>query len=83
MEKKAVNIRVNKQNWEELQLLAKELGHPKHWLSGQLDIVVEGLLVVAKHVKKDLEDQKQMTKAQAMQRYEEMMRQHLEGKLED
>lgn len=76
-------LALEKEPYEKLQALIKELGWPKYWLARQIDIVIEGLLVVAEHAKKDLEDQKEMTKAEAMKRYEEMMRQYLEEKLED
>ena len=79
MEKKKINITVNKANWEEMQCLVRELGWKNNWLSSQIDKMVAGLIVVAKQAKKDVADKREMTEAEARKRYEELMRKILEG----
>lgn len=79
MEKKKINITVNKANWEEMQGLVRELGWKNNWLSSQIDKMVAGLIVVAKQAKKDAADKKEMTDAEARKRYEHLMRKILEG----
>jgi len=80
MGKNQVNIRVHRENWDELQALVKALGWPKNWLSCQIDEMVAGLLVVAKQAIQDAQDQKEMTEAEAKKRYEDLMRTILDTK---
>lgn len=79
MEKKKINIAVQKANWEELQGIVKYLGWPKSWLSSEIDRLVAGLVIVARQAKEDAEKKVEMTEAEAKKRYEDLMRKLMEG----
>lgn len=76
--RKRVNITLNADPYEQLMALAKELGFRNNWLGQEIDKLIAGLLVIAKQAKKDAEEQKEMTEAEARKRYEELMRRFLE-----
>lgn len=71
-------LTLEKEPYERLQALVKELGWPKTWLAHEMDRMIAGLLVVAEQAKKDAEELKGMTEAEARKRYEDLMRRFLE-----
>jgi len=79
-ERKRINMTVNAKPWNRLRALTKEIGWKDNWLSLEMDKMVEGMLVVAEQAKKDAEEQKEMTEAEAKKRYEDLMRMVLEKK---
>ena len=70
---------LEKEPYERLRALIKELGWPKTWLAGEIDKMIAGLLQVAEQAKIDAEERKDMTEAEARKRYEDLMRRFLEG----
>jgi hypothetical protein len=79
-ERKRVSITVNAEPWDKLRILTKEIGWRDNWFGLEVDRMVAGMLVVAEQAKKDAEEQKKMTEAEAKKRYESLMRVVLEGK---
>lgn len=80
--KKRKLLALEAEPYEKLQALVKELGWPKTWLSHEVDRLIAGLLAVAEQAKKDAEELKEMTEAEAQKRYENLMRVFLENKKE-
>lgn len=81
MEKrKRVTITLNADPYERLMLLAKHLGFRNNWLGQEIDKLIAGLLIVAEQAKRDSEEKKEMTEAEARKRYEDLMRKILEAK---
>lgn len=78
--RKRVNITLNADPYEHLMALAKHLGFRNNWLGQEIDKLIAGLLMVAEQAKKDAEEKKEMTEAEARKRYEDLMRKILEAK---
>lgn len=72
--KKKKMLALEKEPYEKLQALIKELGWGKNWLALQLDKTIAGLLIVAEMAKEDAKNRKQMTEEEAKKRYEDAMR---------
>jgi len=75
--KKRVLITVTAEPWERLQAKAKSAGLPQNWLSTEIDRFVPGLLAVVEQAEKDALDRREMTEAEAMARYAELMTQQM------
>lgn len=80
MERKRINITVNKEPYEKLRALTKILGWRDNWISLELDKLVDGMLLIAEQAKRDAEEKKDMTDDEARKRYESLMRTILENK---
>jgi hypothetical protein len=78
--RKRVNITLNAEPYEKLMELAKILGFRNNWLGQEIDKMIAGLLIIAEQAKRDAEEKKEMTEAEARKRYEDLMRVVLEGK---
>lgn len=76
--KKRILLSVEAEPFDEIKVLAREIGWPKTWLSREIDKLIAGLLLVARQAKKDAEEQKRMTEEEARKRYEGLMRRFLE-----
>lgn len=66
-------ITVTAEPWERLQALAKEAGMPVSWLSSAIDGFVPGLLAVVEQAREDAKNRRQMTEAEGMARYLELL----------
>jgi len=71
--KKRVLITVTAEPWERLQAKAKKAGLPQNWLSTEIDRFIPGLLAVVEQAEQDALDRREMTEAEAMARYAELM----------
>jgi len=71
---------LEKEPYERLRALIKELGWPKTWLAGEIDKMIAGLLQVAEQAIQDAKDHKEMTEEEAKKRYEDLMRAILDTK---
>ena len=80
IKRKRVSITLNAEPYENLMDLARVLGFRNNWLSLEIDKLIAGLLVIAEQAKKDAEDNKEMTEAEAVKRYEDLMRKFIESK---
>ena len=66
-------ITVTAEPWEQLQKQAKEAGMPYNWLSSAIDGFIPGLLAVVEQAKEDAKNRREMTEAEAMARYAELL----------
>ena len=80
MRQKRIAITLNAEKYEALRKIIKELDWPDRWFSLQVDLLLDGLLQVAELARKDAEEQKEMTEAEAKKRYEDVMRKVMEPK---
>lgn len=71
-------VTVDEKSWEELRSLGKAAGFRRDWLSVEFDRMVRSLHSVAMQAVQDAQDEREMTDAQARERYEILMRQKLE-----
>ena len=78
--KKRVLITVTAEPWERLQAKAKSAGLPQNWLSSEIDRFIPGLLAVVEQAEQDALDRREMTEAEAMARYAELMMKQMDKK---